>query len=263
MKKIFSLVMGLSLVGCGGSDSSSNSQSVSASTHYQLRYDLTENNCQTCRHEFDSLDHYCQGLRDDSLNHGCAGSLREALYQKSCAQYGQFDSSFEKPRRGAYPHVYHCDQGEFVTGRFPDVNLVPPPAPIPELIPAPLARPRELEINIKARSFNSFLSEKEASNGSLQYQLTMDLKLERGQNRTYALQDSGVEIVTPEKDGCVLNTESFTDTDARGQSRLKISARDLRTEHACQKFLQSLHDHGGIFRFLTETGEQITLEIRP
>jgi hypothetical protein len=49
-----------------------------------LSYDLSENNCDTGNHSFSSAGDYCNGLQNDSLNNGCALSLRQAQFQTDC-----------------------------------------------------------------------------------------------------------------------------------------------------------------------------------
>ena len=48
-------------------------------------YELTVNGCETGKHEFSSKGDYCSALKDDSLNHGCATSLRQQMYQSECS----------------------------------------------------------------------------------------------------------------------------------------------------------------------------------
>lgn len=54
-------------------------------------YNLELNGCSTGEQNFSSFDSYCSGLKSDSLNKGCARSMRREQYiQASCP--GDFDS---------------------------------------------------------------------------------------------------------------------------------------------------------------------------
>jgi hypothetical protein len=61
--------------GCNGG--SGNSQG--------LTYDLNENGCDTGSHSFGSTADYCNGLRNNALNNGCAEGLRHETFTQSCA----------------------------------------------------------------------------------------------------------------------------------------------------------------------------------
>lgn len=53
--------------------------------HEDLKYDFTENGCDTGEHKADSKDQYCSMLKDDSLNNGCAADLRaQEVSSQSC-----------------------------------------------------------------------------------------------------------------------------------------------------------------------------------
>jgi hypothetical protein len=59
------------LVGCGHKD--------------ELKYDFSENSCDTGEHKADSKDQYCTMLKDDGLNNGCAADLRaQEASSQSC-----------------------------------------------------------------------------------------------------------------------------------------------------------------------------------
>ena len=62
-------------LGCG------NNGLNSESTSYQLSY----NGCDTGEHSFDSVEKYCDGLRDEQLNHGCAIKSRKQLFNQNCS----------------------------------------------------------------------------------------------------------------------------------------------------------------------------------
>jgi len=47
-------------------------------------YDFTVNGCKTGKHEFDTLKAYCDALKDDDLNQGCATSFREIEFDSRC-----------------------------------------------------------------------------------------------------------------------------------------------------------------------------------
>ncbi|MCB0421887.1 MAG: hypothetical protein KDD61_12885 [Bdellovibrionales bacterium] len=75
--KLLKVFMGISMflwiLGC---ESKSDDQSYA--------YDYTYNGCATGRHEFSSLGGYCAGLKNHSLNNGCAEGLRQKAYEQNC-----------------------------------------------------------------------------------------------------------------------------------------------------------------------------------
>src|SRR4051812_25912080 len=50
----------------------------------QKNYEFTFNGCDTGQHSFESNTAYCEGLRSDALNHGCAYDLRKDAYLNEC-----------------------------------------------------------------------------------------------------------------------------------------------------------------------------------
>jgi hypothetical protein len=50
-----------------------------------LSYELSENGCETKRHEFSSQQEYCDGLKNDALNNYCASNLRYNEFKQNCA----------------------------------------------------------------------------------------------------------------------------------------------------------------------------------
>lgn len=49
-------------------------------------YELSQNGCNTEKHEFSSRDEMCAGLKSQELNKSCAVSLREQQFKNSqCA----------------------------------------------------------------------------------------------------------------------------------------------------------------------------------
>ena len=51
---------------------------------FQRSYSYEEDGCKTGEHVFYSLTDYCEGLKNEELNHGCAKDLRDAEYRLSC-----------------------------------------------------------------------------------------------------------------------------------------------------------------------------------
>ena len=47
-------------------------------------YQYNDKGCETGKHEFDSKESYCSGLKSEEINHGCASSMREASYKSNC-----------------------------------------------------------------------------------------------------------------------------------------------------------------------------------
>ena len=50
----------------------------------KISYDYTENSCPTGRHEFESQEALCDGLKNDSLNNNCARNLRYQEFKQKC-----------------------------------------------------------------------------------------------------------------------------------------------------------------------------------
>lgn len=81
MKKLIQLTLSLSIItlsACGVA-ATTNNQSQSESRSYELE----ENGCNTGKHQFSSLSEMCDALKNDSLNHYCAYSLRRSYFQQS------------------------------------------------------------------------------------------------------------------------------------------------------------------------------------
>jgi len=58
--------------------------SLSSCSEKEFKYNYTENGCSTDDHEFDSKDEYCDGLKDDGLNKGCAVGMRKDAFSRDC-----------------------------------------------------------------------------------------------------------------------------------------------------------------------------------
>ncbi len=72
------VVMAFALLGCEAEEEN-------------LSYEFSYNGCNTGKHEFDSKDAFCVGLKDyRANNNGCAYDLRKQAYEeKGCA--GEFE----------------------------------------------------------------------------------------------------------------------------------------------------------------------------
>lgn len=73
MKKFGFCVVALALSACGDANSE----------NFQYEYEV--NGCKTGAHSFDSKQSYCEGLKDDSLNNGCAYSIRKEEFRRQCS----------------------------------------------------------------------------------------------------------------------------------------------------------------------------------
>lgn len=60
------------------------SDNISSDRTQSLSYDFTENNCPTGKQAFSSHEALCAGLQDESLNKGCASTLREEYFKTQC-----------------------------------------------------------------------------------------------------------------------------------------------------------------------------------
>lgn len=71
----------------------------------KLSYQFVENLCDTGEHSFSSQPAYCEGLKDEKLNKGCAPALREKAFRETCpnqtwARVGQYSASNEQDEPG-------------------------------------------------------------------------------------------------------------------------------------------------------------------
>ena len=73
----------LGLVGCG-SDSGGDNGLVVSNESQSLSYDFTVNGCKTGKHTFSSVEAYCAGLENESLNNGCARQIRCETFKARC-----------------------------------------------------------------------------------------------------------------------------------------------------------------------------------
>jgi hypothetical protein len=69
---LLALALAFSAFGCGSSENK--------------KYQFELNGCNTSEHAFDSQQAYCDGLRSNSLNNGCAESMRQSAYERDCGQ---------------------------------------------------------------------------------------------------------------------------------------------------------------------------------
>lgn len=74
------LLTGLTLIACGSS---------SSTEQFDYIYDFTVNGCATGKQEFSNQIDYCNGLKDEVRNHGCARETRRQTYLNKCG--GDFD----------------------------------------------------------------------------------------------------------------------------------------------------------------------------
>ncbi len=66
--------------------SACDSSSSPSKDNHTLSYEFESNGCNTGSHTFNSLAAYCDGLRNDELNKGCAYDLRANAYANRCEQ---------------------------------------------------------------------------------------------------------------------------------------------------------------------------------
>jgi hypothetical protein len=75
------MVLAMGVLGCGDGG---NGNSKSVSSNYQ--YAFEQNGCRTETHSFASKDAMCTGLQDETLNQGCAESMRREYFEaQDCA----------------------------------------------------------------------------------------------------------------------------------------------------------------------------------
>lgn len=69
---------------CGKSDSASDGSGGSSSSRtLSYTYSFNDNGCKTDKHSFASIEAYCNGLRDEALNNGCARTMRKNSFQQA------------------------------------------------------------------------------------------------------------------------------------------------------------------------------------
>ena len=83
MKKITLILFSLSIL------TSCNVKTESNEAKYS--YNLTNNGCPTKEQTFSSFDSYCAGLKNETLNEGCARTMRREIYNNAKCP-GDFDS---------------------------------------------------------------------------------------------------------------------------------------------------------------------------
>ncbi len=71
------ITLSLAMAACQGSKEDKQETAVRS-------YNYEVNGCSTDRQDFNSLETYCVGLRDEVRNKGCARSLREEAFQRDC-----------------------------------------------------------------------------------------------------------------------------------------------------------------------------------
>lgn len=90
MKKILFTLCALTLISaCGKSSNESSDQTTESTT---MKYQYIVNGCDTGEHVFNSKKAYCDGLKNDKLNNGCAESSRRDTYRDECSEFGSFDA---------------------------------------------------------------------------------------------------------------------------------------------------------------------------
>lgn len=50
------------------------------------KYQYSENGCDTGVHQFPDKASYCDGLKDEETNNGCAASIRKKMYEQNCTE---------------------------------------------------------------------------------------------------------------------------------------------------------------------------------
>jgi len=80
---ILLLVTAVAVSSCGGDDKGDSATENKSGGSTTYTYELTENGCETGSHTFDSKTDYCEGLRSNNLNKGCAYSLRKYTYESN------------------------------------------------------------------------------------------------------------------------------------------------------------------------------------
>jgi hypothetical protein len=78
IKILFGFILGILFSSCDAITKSANGSSES------FTYQLSENGCDTGKHSFGSLDDYCTGLENNSLNNNCAYNSRQSLFSQKC-----------------------------------------------------------------------------------------------------------------------------------------------------------------------------------
>lgn len=87
MKNLFLMALvGFALAGCGGGSNNGNGDGGNSapgsggSSSSTYKYQFVENGCDTGQQVFSSQSAMCSGVQNESLNHGCAGDLRQQYF---------------------------------------------------------------------------------------------------------------------------------------------------------------------------------------
>jgi hypothetical protein len=80
------MVLSFAVLGLNGCTDSDDSKSTTFSTfNYEYKESVNGSQCTTDAHTFDDLSSYCAGLKDESLNNGCAHDVRMMHFAQSCS----------------------------------------------------------------------------------------------------------------------------------------------------------------------------------
>lgn len=85
MKVVILLLALCFLSACSVSVAGKNLVDTTPSTT-DLSYEYESNGCKTDKHNFSSHDDFCDGLKNDSLNHYCATDLRYDSFKRQCPE---------------------------------------------------------------------------------------------------------------------------------------------------------------------------------
>jgi hypothetical protein len=78
--KVFFLSVFLGLVASCGSDKDPESANLKGN----YNYNFDENGCKTGNQSFSSIEAYCKGLQNETLNKGCAQNIRKINFELKC-----------------------------------------------------------------------------------------------------------------------------------------------------------------------------------
>ena len=128
--RVPTLLLFMTIVAGAGACQSGGGSNLDVTTSTKsFTYKLEDSGCKTGEHSFTSKSDYCNGLKDDSLNGGCASSGRQDLYNLNCTGNSSGDTimvngEISGTSKVGLTYSYRFDQSECSTGEHTFSNLV-------------------------------------------------------------------------------------------------------------------------------------------
>lgn len=169
-----------------------------------LKYEFEENGCNTGQHTFSNNGDYCAGLLDDSLNKGCARSLRE--------------KAFEAAGCGTLPKT-----------STPLGSFDPSPSRLPSVVPSPSnSVKRTIEfLDITAKTKNGFVVQKNADKTTTVSAEFTEWRVTNGVDFKEAVDCTWMQIIIPTLDFCSGGSSRSCRLEADGSGMLTLTYENV------------------------------------